>query len=286
MTVLQLALVATSTDVMGGHGGRLGFGAVASACVGGYVYAIISTGGRLAPAAAVVCGVSAATLLGAALGWLGTKWGADRYLLTSLTLQVALVETANNLSITGGSLGIGGVPSLLGSASSLRGSVALAAMMAVTIATLSCVTSNAFSFGQWLHWTRDDELSASAAGISPFRARAIAGAVHGGAGAIAGVAIVCVQGYVGPQSFDVWMSLKVVTVVVVAGAAAGPHYMLLASTLLVASSELISFAVSDPAVVGPAQVIVFNAVLVMFLILRRRGIAGPVIAAGPHDAQA
>jgi ABC-type branched-subunit amino acid transport system permease subunit len=288
ISILELGLIAAATDVMGGHGGRLGFGGVASACIGAYVYAIGSTGGNIAPAAAALCAVAIAASFGASVGWLATKWGADRYLLASFTIQVAIVEAANNLAVTGGPLGIRGIRSLAGAnddVQPVRAAVVLVIVAGTVLAFLSFLTSDKLSFGQWLHWTRDDEMSAGAAGVSPFRVRAIAGAVHGGAAAIAGVGIACTQGYVGPQSFDVWLSLKVVTVLVVAGLAARPHYIILASASLVALGELISFAITNPTYVGPIQIIVLNSVLIGFLVLRRRGIAGPFVAVGSSDAQ-
>ena len=107
--------------------------------------------------------------------------------------------------------------------------------------------------------------------------------VHCILGGAAGVGVVIAQGFVAPRTFDLGLSLKVLTVVVLSGVGGSPFLMLLGSAILVLVTELASFAFTAPEAVGPLQQVLVSSVLIGFLVFRRRGIGGPVLESGPSS---
>ncbi len=284
-SILELSLMAKATDLLAGHSGRLGFGGIISAAIGGYAYALLSTQGGLNSwfsliAALIVAGVSG---LGLAVPLL--KLNADGYLMATFALQMAVVELANNLSFTGGALGIRNVPALLfpwwRSNADGASLVVLLAATAVGMVGLMAVDGPASKLGRMLHWLRDDYVSAIASGINPKLVLSAVCVLHCLLGACAGIGIVISQGYVGPHSFDLWLSLNVFTVVIVSGTGGPPFLMLLGSVIVVSLNEIVSTTFTEPTSVGPWQQMLVNCLLLFFLALRRRGLAGPLLVTGP-----
>lgn len=98
---------------------------------------------------------------------------------------------------------------------------------------------------------------------------------------VAGMSVVMLQGYVSPESFDLWLSLSVLTVVYLSGTGGQPIFIYLGAGLLVAAGEFVRSFGQFPELVGPAQRIVVSLILIAILSFQRRGLAGPVVELGP-----
>jgi branched-chain amino acid transport system permease protein len=135
--------------------------------------------------------------------------------------------------------------------------------------------------GRLVHWIRDDELSAIAFGLPVDRLQIVLFVFLALFSGLAGVGIVASQGYVSPRSFDLWLSLTVLTVVYLSGTGGNPLAMFAGAMTVVVLNELMRSFGSMPELVGPIQQIALNVILIAVLLVRRRGIAGPVIEFGP-----
>ncbi|HXH38534.1 MAG TPA: branched-chain amino acid ABC transporter permease [Thermoanaerobaculia bacterium] len=284
-TILQLGLLAQATDLMAGHVGRIGFGAITGSCVGSYVYAVLATHSQQLLLASVLS-VVAASGVGVSVGYVAALWDADRYLLVTFVVQLTVVEVANNAGVTGGPLGIRDVPAL--GAGPNRDATHTTVLILLTCAAvftviLEVLTSDRWRFGRRLHWMRDDAPSAIAAGINPFTLHICVSSVQCVIGAVVGISIASVQQYVGPQSFDLWLSLKVITVLILAGPGCAPRYILIAAASIVALTEGASIVFTDPVSAGPIEVALTNLVLIVLLLRWRHGLAGPRLVRGGSD---
>jgi branched-chain amino acid transport system permease protein len=285
IVVLQLVLLAQCTDLVGGHGGRMGVASVLFAALGGYAYAISAVTLRVGPWLSVLLALFATCVSALVMGWLFLRLRENDFLLATLAAQMGFVELANNVSILGGPLGIRNVPSpALGT---ILHYPALDAMWvlgpAVVICSLTLVRllGEAGRLGRLVRWIRDDELSATAFGLPVDRLQiALFGFLALFSG-LAGVGIVVAQGYVSPGSFDLWLSLTVLTVVYLSGTGGNPLAMFAGAVTLVVLNELLRSFGSMPELVGPVQQIALNVILIAVLLVRRRGIAGPIIEFGP-----
>jgi len=287
VSMLQLGLMAQATDLLGGHCGKLGFGAVLAAGVAGYAYAI-STVVFAAPILwALLVALVAASLLGIVLSHTIVALHPDAYLLASFAFQMAFIEMMNNVDWSGGPLGLRQIPSSVfgGLAVEATTSSFLFLIISATVGLLVLVSGARRESGvaRAHHWIRDDILSALASPLDTRSIMARACLVHCILGGAAGVGVVIAQGYVAPRTFDLGLSLKVLTVVVLSGVGGSPFLMLLGSAILVLVTELASFAFTAPEAVGPLQQVLVSSVLIGFLVFRRRGIGGPVLESGPSS---
>jgi branched-chain amino acid transport system permease protein len=240
---------------------------------------------RVGPWIGVLLALLVTCVSGLVMGWLFLRLRENDFLLATLAAQMGFLELANNVSILGGPLGIRNVPSpALGT---LLHDPALDSMWLLGPAVVICsftlvrLLGESGRLGPLVRWIRDDELSATAFGLPVDRLEVTIFAFMALFSGLAGVGIVVSQGYVSPGSFDLWLSLTVLTVVYVSGTGGNPLAMFAgAVTLVVLNKSLRSFG-SMPDLVGPAQRIALNVILIAVLLMRRRGIAGPVIEVGP-----
>jgi len=126
----------------------------------------------------------------------------------------------------------------------------------------------------------------SAFGVHSQRLLLSAFMVHALIGATAGIGFVVAQTYVGPNSFDLWLSLNVLAVVFLSGTGGPTWLSLIGASMLVCLIELVNFAPLSPESVGPIQKMIFNLLLVGILVFQRKGIGGPVLQAGPSAEMA
>jgi branched-chain amino acid transport system permease protein len=285
-SVLELSLMAQATDLLSGHAGRLGFGAVISAGIGAYSYALLC-GFGWNPWLGIFVALLVGGCTGLGLFVLVIKLNGDAYLLASFGLQMALVEMANNLSITGGPLGLRNIPIprlwIKNADSDIVAILVLLGAAIIAMLVLSTAVGSSRGLGRMVHWIRDDYLSAITAGINPNVLLGAVCVVHSLIGACAGVGLVISQGYIGPESFDLWLSLNVLTIVILSGTGGHPALMLLGSFFIVTLNETVNIFLADPSSVGPLQQVLINSILIAFLALRRRGLAGPLLAMGPSS---
>lgn len=284
-SVLELDLMAKATDLLAGHCRKVGFGAVISAMVSGYVYAIFTVQGHCNVWLALLASVGVAVLLGFGLAILLTNLDADSYLLATFALQLALVEVVNNSSFTGGPLGIRNIPAPRFPGLTLDSDVSSLLILLGTgipgAIFLARILGKASSLARILHWIRDDYSSAISSGVNPNRFFVGASVLHSTIASCAGIGVAVSQGYVGPQSFDLWLSIRVLTVVIISGTGGPPFSMFIGSIIVVLLTELLSSIFTDPVSVGPFQQIIINCVLAGFLLWRNRGVAGPKLSLGP-----
>ena len=285
IVVLQLVLLAQTTDLVGGHGGRVGVASVLFAALGGYVYAISTVALRVGPWLGVLIASFATPVAGLVIGWLFLRLRENDFLLATLAAQMGFLELANNLPVLGGPLGIRNIPSpalgfifhdpALNALWVLGPAVMICSILLVRLLGEDC------QFGRLVRWIRDDELSATAFGLSIDRLHIVLFVFMALFSGLAGVGIVASQGYVSPRSFDLWLSLTVLTVVYLSGTGGNPLAMFAGAIMLVIFNELLRSFGSMPELVGPIQQIALNVILIAVLHVRRRGIAGPVIEFGP-----
>lgn len=289
IVVMQLVLLAQSTDLVGGHGGRMGVAGVLFAAVAGYIYAISSVTLKVDPWLSVLLALSATCVSALVLGWLFLRLRENDFLLATLAAQMGFLELANNVSILGGPLGIRNVPSP--ALRTILHDPALDAMWLLGPAVVICTVilirllGESGRLGRLVHWIRDDELSATAFGLPVDRIQLTMFSLMALFSGLAGVGIVVSQGYVSPGSFDLWLSLTVLTVVYVSGTGGNPLAMFAGASTLVVLNELLRSVGSMPELVGPVQQIALNLILISVLLMRRRGFAGPILEFGPSASR-
>jgi branched-chain amino acid transport system permease protein len=281
----QLGLLAQATDLLGGHAGRVGVASVLLAGTAGYAYAIFTVQAGWNPWWSVCLALGLTALISLALGWLLLHLRGNDFLLGTIAAQMGFSELANNLDAFGGALGVRNIPSLAGMSVSdapVQGALWLLMPSSLIFGILlQRVLGERKYPTKILHWIRDDDISARTLGIAPERWRMAVFVLHAILAGLAGVSIVIAQGYVSSKSFDLSMSMTVLTVVYLSGTGGNPVLMYFGAAVLVAVGEFLRSFGGVPELVGPIQQITINAVLIAILTFMPRGLAGPIIEVGP-----
>lgn len=283
--LIQFGLMAQATDLLGGHAGRMGLSAPIFAGVGAYSYALMTTVLTWEPSMSVVGALGFVLLVSVPVGVLMLKLNGDGFLLGTFAAQVALVDLVKNLPFAGGPLGIRNIPApaipFFGSETTLASLAVLVPIILVTTISLVVALRPGSSLGRVYHWIRDDFESALVYGVRIEPLMLGAFSIHAAISGIVGISIAIAHSYIGPASFELWLSLSVLTVVFLSGTGGNPTLMILGSLVFVGVLEIVNAIPLKPEMVGAFQQILINLVLIALLTIRRRGIGGPKLEAGP-----
>jgi branched-chain amino acid transport system permease protein len=222
--IFWFATVGQAWNVMMGLCGQLSLGHALYVGLGGYVGAILWVKFGISPAIALVPAMLVAMAFGAAIGWLGFRFGIEGVYFALLTIAFAEVARIgfDNWSFVGGAAGFfipvtaGG-----GSAVNLRGGPVLfyyVALAMMVVAFLVCAALRRSRIGHaWLA-VREDPEAARALGIDVFRAKMAAVLVSSAMTAAAGVVYAFYQNNLFPsQTFDIARSIEMILAPIIGG---------------------------------------------------------------------
>lgn len=218
--VVVMALVALSLTVLTGWAGQLSLGQFALVGVGGMTtYTLVQN--RLAFPAAVIVAAAVTALVAVVVGAPALRMRGLFLAVSTLALAVAapwilsqgVFRDADHLSPLLRRPTIGGV-SLASQQTYYYVCLAVLAVATVAVSRL-----RASGLGRALVAVRDNELAASAMGLSPSRVKLFAFAVSGGLAGVAGGLFVGLLVQFTPERFTATASLEVVAIAVVGGLA-------------------------------------------------------------------
>jgi branched-chain amino acid transport system permease protein len=280
LTILILlaiyALLASSLNVVLGHGGLLSLCHAGLYAIGAYASALAALrwglSFPLSVAIAALCAAACAGLMAIPL----LKLRGDYFILGSLGFQIIIVDLIQNGDpVTNGAMGLSRIPRprILGYEISAHFEYALlyALMATACILLLHYVTSS--PFGRALNAAREDEAAATALGKDVrwilIRAFAISAAGAGVAGAMYAHYVT----YLDATSFTFAESVYILSLVIVGGVATtrGPIF---GALLLVVAPEVLRFVGFSSDLDSNIRQLVYGMLLILFAALRPRGLAG------------
>jgi branched-chain amino acid transport system permease protein len=269
-------VLASSLNLVLGHAGLLSLSHAAFYGIGAYVSALTALrfGWTFGPSALAAAAVAA--LLAAILAVPSMKLRGDYFILGSLGFQVIIHDVLYNWdAVTNGPWGLSGIPHprLLG-ATLTSNLEHLRLYLPVAVASLLAMhwVSRA-PFGKVLNAIREDEVATVALGkdVRSFRVRAFAFA--SALAAVAGAMYAHYVTYIDPTSFTFVESVYILSLVVVGGAGntRGP---ILGAVVLVILPELLRFVALPSTYASNVRQIIYGLMLVSFILLRPKGLAG------------
>jgi branched-chain amino acid transport system permease protein len=205
---------AASWDFFSGLTGRENFGQ--ALFIGGGAYAAAFLNGKLGfnPWLSIPGGVTVAVLLGLLVGFPTLRLKGPYFALAMLAAAAIMQQVAINLwQITGGSEGIYGLDTLVGS--SLGFYYLVLGVLVATVVVLGLVANS--RFGTILRAIRGDETACEAAGINVTFYKIASLAVSAAFAGLGGVLFAHYQQAVTPSDFDVFLSISVIIMAYVGG---------------------------------------------------------------------
>jgi branched-chain amino acid transport system permease protein len=220
---LILAIAAQGWNLLGGYGGQYSFGHAAFFGMGAYVSAILQQRFGVNAYPAVAFGITAAALLGYAIGAMVFRAGlrGSYFALVTLAFAEVLRILANATEITGGAagllislnLGAGNLQFADRSSFLILGAVLLALAMLITLAVEKS------RLGAQLVAVRENEAAAAALGVDilavKLRAISLSAGLIGAAGALYAQYFLYIDSNI---AFGTWISVEALLAPIIGGA--------------------------------------------------------------------
>ncbi|MBS7707483.1 branched-chain amino acid ABC transporter permease [Chelatococcus asaccharovorans] len=269
------SIAALSTNLLMGIIGIFSVAQAAIMGIGAYTVALLMMSG-----VPFFVALLAAIVLCAAVNVISSlpslRLAGDYFIITSFGTQlVATAVFINWQGLTGGASGLFDIP-----LATIGGWTFATARQFVLLSTL-CLVAVAGSFwllmrspyGRLLHAIRQDEIAAVAAGRRVLRAKVGVAAVSGAYAGIAGGLYATYISFIDPTSFDIHVSVLVVTMLVVGGARTLSG-SIIGPFLLIAVPQLLAMIDLPSTLLGPMRQLVYGLILIAFMVWRPQGIAG------------
>lgn len=238
-------IMSLSLNITVGYAGQVNMGHAAFVAVGGYAYAIVTSYVSEWNCWAALIFAGIATAIAGLLVGIPTLRLNDVYFVIATTgfSEVVKVITLNWRSVTNGSLGIKNImkPSIFGfEMTNANGGMYFLTLILLAITMyLSWAIKNS-KLGRSLFALKDDELAAKLMGIKTGRQKISAFVWSSFLAGVAGMLYVCLNTYVGPDTFTSDIS-TVILCIVIFGGLGSLKGMLIGSLLLIAFPEVLRF---------------------------------------------
>lgn len=260
-------ILALGLNIVTGFAGQVSLGHAAFYAIGAYASAILSLQGHLTfwlalPAAGIITWFT-----GILLGLPSLRVKEDFLAIVTLGLGLIVQSLANNLKITGGSLGLGNIPQpeLFGEPMS---NFSFAVMTWLLVALAAFVAYRALNSRVGRAWLaiREDELVADALGVNATRFKVLAfalGALYAG---VAGSLFAHYTTFISADSFGFNESATILSMIVLGGMGSIPGAILGAILLALAPEVLRPLA--------DYRMLIYGLLLVILMRYRPQGLLG------------
>lgn len=213
-------VVVVGLNLATGVAGQIVLGQAALMGIGAYATALLMVHARLPwwPAALLALALSA--LVGFALGAVSTRIKGHYLAITTLGFnEIFRLITVNETAVTGGPSGLTGIPQLRLASLRLHPDQQLyLPLLALSVAmTYLAMRVYRSRFGRNFRAIRDKELAAEAMGVNPRAAKTQAFVLCSLWGGLGGVAYVLLVGFIAPNNFTIYESIRFLVMLVVGG---------------------------------------------------------------------
>lgn len=274
VSITIFGILAVSLDLLIGYTGLFSIAQAALFGAGAYASALLAQtlglGFFTGAAAAMLCGALISTLVAVP----ALRVSGDYLVLASFAVQVVLHGLYLNLDdLTGGPGGLRGIPRPELFGHRIDGSVEYLALYVaigtVVLAVLRRIPNS--PFGLLLQAVREDEIVPQALGKNVVALKVKAFVLSGAIAGLAGSLYAHYFTFVSPESFDVHVSIFVLSMVLIGGMGTlwGP---ILGAAVLIALPEALRFLPFSSGALGPLRQIVYGLILIAFCFLRPLGL--------------
>jgi len=264
--VLQIVVLATSWNILGGYTGYVNFGTAAFFALGAYTTVALYKIVPLPMPVLMLLGGAVSGVIGLGTGYLTLRLRGAFFSIATLALAVVAQTLITNWEYVGGSRGAYVVPP--------SGYVQYLFLMMLGLAVIAigiARTIERSKLGYGFASIRDDEQAAEAAGVPTLRLKLIATTLSGALMGMAGAPLPYYQTYLDPASgFNLNYAVNSIAAPLIGGLTSwvGP---LVGAILVTSIQEWTSVTISSA-----YNVLIVGVLLVLFVIIAPNGLVGLV----------
>ena len=216
-TAVVFVLLALSLNIITGYAGQAMMGQAAFFGIGAYTAAILTQTYNVNFWLALVAGMPFTGLCGAILGLISLRLQADFLAITTIGINFVMVALFNNMSITGGSLGLTiSKPTLFGERMGNREFFILTIIIIVLVCLLIVKMRRSW-FGMALASINNDAAAARSFGIDVSRYQILTFIIGTAIAGLAGGIYAHRMGYICSTDFAFVVSIQILSMVVIGG---------------------------------------------------------------------
>jgi branched-chain amino acid transport system permease protein len=278
-------LLATSLNLLLGYSGLMSVSQGASMGVGAYGAAILATRENLPIALCIILAAVIAGLVGWVFMVLVSQLDTDDFILASFAFQMCVIAVFQQWTgVTGGELGLPNIPapSLFGARATSEFALALVGVVICGALSLFMLYLGKSRYALILRAMRESERGAAALGKNVMAIKLSVFAISSAFAGVAGALYASDLGIITPENFDITESILIVAFLLVGGIGNMWGVALGAAVLYLLPELIQHFGLVSAAYIGPAQQIIYGAVIALFVVFRPVGILPerPLLRAG------
>ena len=214
------AIAALGLNLVTGITGQIVLGQAALMGLGAYATGLLMLKGHWPWFAAVPAALLLASAVGIAMGLLSLRIKGHYLAITTLALnEIFRLVVLNEEPLTGGPMGLRDIPTL--SLPSLGNSLDVQMYLPLLAVTVLCYAGALWLYrarlGRQMRAVRDDELAAESMGVDSRATKVRAFVLASALGALAGALYVLSTGFISPNNFVIFESIKLVLMTVIGG---------------------------------------------------------------------
>lgn len=269
-------ILSVSLGLITGHLGIFSMAHAALFGLGAYTYAFLTVRLEVNVALAVVAAMVVAAVGGAIMAIPSLRVSGDYFLVASFALQIIATSLFENWSgVTGGTAGIPGIlrPEIGPLSFVTDIDFMIICLIVVGLVTFLSWFAMRSPYGRMMHVIRDDETVAATMGKPIASTKMTVVMVSAAFAGIAGVLYGQYLMYISPASFEVHVSVTIVTMIVVGGMN-NVWGTLAGSAIILLIPEGLRLTRMPADVAGPMQQVFFGALLVLLMFVRPQGLFG------------
>ena len=260
LTIIAIfSLLAVSLDLLIGNCGLLSITHAAFAAIGAYASAIMTTKLGWPVIGGVFVGVLCAGALSTLLAYSALRLSGDTFAVATFGFHIILYRIFENWTeLTGGPLGLAGIPPLTSSSILINSAL----IIFISMAGIYVLNKIRFStFGLALRLIRDDEVFAQSVGKHVVKSKTIAVVIGSVFAAIAGSLYAHHFSYIDAPSFSMLDSIMIVCMVIIGGAASRWGGVV-GAAIIILTPEALRFLGFPPSVAAIIKLALFGLLLV------------------------
>ena len=270
------ATVAVALDLCAGQAGMVSVAHAALFGIGAYSSAVVSVRVGLPFIMGLVTAIVVASVFSIMISLPIVRLRDDYFVIGTFVFQMIATNTFSSVDeITGGPLGLSGIPRPINLIEPFSPRVAMLAITIMTAGSCLWLTSRVVGspYGRILRAIREDELLPRSLGKRVFSTKiktfALSAAITGACGSL----YAHYMRHIDPGAFSVSESIFLISMVIIGGAGSrwGP---VLGAFILILIPEALRFIGLTHTIAAHLRQILYGALLVTFLIIRPRGLFG------------
>jgi len=269
------AILAISFNLLLGYAGLFSISQAVFYGLGAYTAGIVATQYGVNLFIGMLAGVILTGIVGAVVGAATVRVSDEFLVVVTLGLQVITSGVFSNLGITGGSVGLPGIPLFSLGPLVIQPNWQFVVMGAIFLALIAAIAWRIghSTLGLVLRALRDDQVATLAVGKDTDTAKLLVFIISAMMAAVAGALWAGFGSFVSPDMFNLATSVLIFTMVVVGGTGSIVG-SILGAAILVGIPELETFL---PLPIGAGaflQQVLYAMLVLLFLVLRPQGILG------------